>query len=340
MNTENENGPHAGRFLFRTHEVRGHEDGGAVSMIDLKTGQHLVLAQNETYNAVDGILWTPWGSLLFSEEVTGGRLFEIVFRYEKGLPVEGTVYDRAQVGRLAHEGIEIDGEGNVYVIDEFRGQRDGVGGGIYKFVPDNYSDLSSGKLYALKVNGGGEEAVGQGEWVGPIDPFEARQAGTDAGGSKYNRPEDIEIIGNTLYVAVTEGTYTNGSQNYDGRVLAVNLDSMKVTDFIKPGVNVPVESSGVTGLDNPDNLARTPDGKLVVVEDNAPSDIWIAQDDDGDGVADGVWLFASLTDPGAEGTGIYFGQDPHTLYVNVQHSIVDEGDGTWTITKIVKGNKQ
>jgi hypothetical protein len=41
---------------------------------------------------------------------------------------------------------------------------------------------------------------------------------------------------------------------------------------------------------------------------------------DGDGRADRVHLFASLADADAEGTGIYFGQDPHALYVNVQHS--------------------
>jgi secreted PhoX family phosphatase len=44
-----------------------------------------------------------------------------------------------------------------------------------------------------------------------------------------------------------------------------------------------------------------------------------------------VHLFASLRDPEAEGTGIYFGRDPHTLFVNVQHSAANR-DGTWAIT--------
>lgn len=113
-----------------------------------------------------------------------------------------------------------------------------------------------------------------------------------------------------------------------------------VTDFVKPGVNVPVEISRPggagfqTGFDNPDNLAQTPDGRLVIVEDNVPSDIWIAERDlNNDGVAEGVALFASLSDPGAEGTGIYFGKDPKTLFVNVQHSAANNGDATWAITK-------
>lgn len=87
-------------------------------------------------------------------------------------------------------------------------------------------------------------------------------------------------------------------------------------------------------MDNPDNLAKTPDGKLVIIEDNKPSDIWIAsKDHNNDGAADNVWLFGSLTDPGAEGTGIYFGKDPKTLFVSVQHSAAEDGDGTWAITK-------
>ena len=58
----------------------------------------------------------------------------------------------------------------------------------------------------------------------------------------------------------------------------------------------------------------------------------MARDSDNDGVADDVELFASLKDPGAEGTGIYFGRDPHTIYVNVQHATKALADGTWAIT--------
>jgi len=74
------------------------------------------------------------------------------------------------------------------------------------------------------------------------------------------------------------------------------------------------------------------------IEDNKPSDIWVASKDTNDfGAAKEVELFGSLTDPGAEGTGIYFSPtDPHTLYVNVQHSAADDGDATWAIRKTGK----
>lgn len=341
MNTVNETGQEAGKFMYRTHEVRGVPEGGAVSVVNLKTGETSILAQDPSWNALDGIEWTPWGTFLFAEEVTDGRLFEVVLNPDL---VTGTVYQRDQVGRLAHEGIAMDAEGNVYVVDEWRGQTVGCGftpcgGGVYKFVPDNYGDLSSGQLFVLKiVSGDTFEGIGQAEWAGPIDPLNAREDGSLQGGQSYQRPEDLEIIGSTLYVAITEGTVTGGSQNYDGRVIAVNLNTLQVSDYVKPDVNVPVEvgvpgdAVFLTGFDNPDNLAQTPDGKLVIIEDNIPSDIWMAK---GDGpVADKVFLFGSLTDPGAEGTGIYFSPlDKKTLYVNVQHSAAPDGDGTWAIRK-------
>ena len=82
-------------------------------------------------------------------------------------------------------------------------------------------------------------------------------------------------------------------------------------------------------MDSVDNLADGPDGKLWIIEDNKPSDIWVANGKGG--VATGVGLFASLTDSGAEGTGIYFGKEDSVLFVNVQHSVYPDGDGTWAI---------
>lgn len=345
MNTVNESGPMAGRYLYRTHEVRGVAEGGAVSVVDLETGETRVLAQDSSWTALDGIRWTPWNTLLFAEEVTGGRFFEAILNDD--LMSVKSVTDHPAVGRLAHEGIDIDADGNIYLVDEHRGRTFGCsigtpcGGGIYKFVPDRVGDLSSGDLYALKVTG--PDGTGQGEWVGPIDPLTARSAGTVAGGHSYQRPEDMEMIDNTLYVAITEGPPGTGNspEQYEGRVISIDLASMQVRNFVKAGVNVPEEvgrpgePGHQTGFDNADNLAETPDGSLMVIEDNNPSDIWVASTRTNEaGASIRVKLFASLSDPGAEGSGIYFSPtDPHTLYVNIQHSAAADGDGTWAISK-------
>ncbi|MFV9615731.1 MAG: alkaline phosphatase PhoX, partial [Gammaproteobacteria bacterium] len=137
-----------------------------------------------------------------------------------------------------------------------------------------------------------------------------------------------------------------GKELYEGRVISVDLESMAVRNFVKADVNVAVEigkpgdEGFQTGFDSVDNLAEAPNGDLIMIEDNKPSDIWFASSKTNDfGASKKVRLFASLTDPGAEGTGIYFSPlDDKTLYVNVQHSAADDGDATWAITRKGKGH--
>lgn len=353
MNVVNETGPDAGRYLYRTHEVRLGSDpvidaiGGSVSVTDLKTGKTQLLAQDISFTALDGIRWTAWGTVLFAEETEGGRLFELVLNEDMMSAAE--IIDRPYVGRLAHEGIDLDEDGNVYVVDEHRGRTSGCdlglpcGGGVYKFIPHTYGDLSSGDLYVLSITSNTRrDNTGKAEWLGPIDAFDARRAGTVAGGTSYQRPEDLEIINGVLYVAITEGPRDEyGKEYYEGRVIALDMETMEVTNFVKAGVNVPVEigkpgeEGHQTGFDSVDNLAEAPNGDLIMIEDNKPSDIWFASTrTDKFGASKDVDLFASLTDPGAEGTGIYFSPlDDKTLYVNIQHSAAEDGDATWAITR-------
>lgn len=351
MNTVNETGKHAGRYLYRTHEVRPSASpyfGGAVSIVDLKTGAAEILAQRADWEALDGLVWTPWQTLLFAEETItaqlpdpdapnaqSGMLYELKFAQDDPTTVE-EIKVRPMLGSLSHEGIEVDEEGNVYVINEDRK------GAIYKFAPNTFGDLSSGQLYALRVKN--SQKTGEAEWVA-LDmnqvQINARIAAQAVNATPFCRPEDLERIGRTLYAALTcEDATDPANTNGPGAILAVRLTSVpKVNYFVQPGVNVPFEvkptgtTPGVTGFKNPDNLAKGPDNKLWIVEDNANSDIWVAlPDEDGDGYSDGVHLFASLKDKGAEGTGIYFGKDPHTLFVNVQHSETGN-DKTMAITR-------
>ena len=155
---------------------------------------------------------------------------------------------------------------------------------------------------------------------------DADAAANAVAATEFGRPEDVEVIGNVLYVANTS----------EDRVVAIDLAKEELTSFVEKGLNVPVENSGaaVTGFNNPDNLAQGPDGRLWIVEDNSLSDVWVASlDTDQDGAADEVEQFASIVDTDAEISGIYFGKDPKTLFLNIQHPEKDLADGTWTITK-------
>jgi hypothetical protein len=347
MNTVNETQKHAGRYLYRTHEVRGGamgsdgnslridgHSGGAVSVVDLRTGEAKEMAGRDDWEALDGIVWTPWHTLLFAEETitslrpdpqapqaTSGLVYEMKLKAGDPTTME-TVTVLPKLGSLAHEGLEIDEEGNVYVIDEDKK------GSIYKFVPTTYGDLSDGQLYALKVDAG---KTGAAQWLAlDMDQVQisARVAAATVGATQFCRPEDLERITETLYVALTCEDVDNAA-NTSGRgaVLAVSLDETPSVKYVvAAGKNAPIENqaTNATGFAKVDNLATSPDGKLWMVEDNDFSDIWVydpaSKDANNDGYQDGVHLFASLKDKSAEGTGIYFGKDPHTLFVNVQHS--------------------
>ncbi|ADU49164.1 alkaline phosphatase PhoX [Intrasporangium calvum] len=330
MNVHNETGPDAGRYLIRTHEVGSN---GAVSVVDLRTGEARVVAQDAGFKRLDGIEWTPWGTVLFAEETAGGRLFEGFFDPKNPFaPMEWVA--RPEVGILRHEGIGAMADGTVFVIDELNG------GSIFKFVPTTRGDLSDGQLYALKVSGLSDAEQlwnassylaksGAFEWVAlDMDQvvLDANVAADAVSASEFGRPEDVEIIGQKVYVANTT----------EDRVVEIDLAKSVLNTFVHAGDNVPTEnrSAGVTGFNSPDNLAKSGDGRLWIVEDNVPSDIWATQPDtDGDGQADRVELFASAVDPGAEISGIYFGTDPKTLYFNIQHPTKPLADGTWKITR-------
>ena len=158
----------------------------------------------------------------------------------------------------------------------------------------------------------------------------ARVAATTVGATQFCRPEDMERIAESLYVALTcEDVDNAANTNGRGAVLAVTLgETPSVKYVVAAGKNAPTEAqptataAGVTGFAKVDNLSNGPDGKLWMVEDNDFSDIWVfdpaSEDANNDGYQDGVHLFASLKDKPAEGTGIYFGKDSHTLFVNVQ----------------------
>jgi len=322
MNTVNETGAHVGRYLYRTHENGG--GAAAISVIDMETLETKVYTAANfgivpAWSRFDGIEWTPWGTLLAAEENGEfGRLFECT---ADGLDL--SCVDRPALGRMSHEGIAADGDGAVYVADEDNN------GSIYKFVPNNYGDLSSGVLYGLNIVDEGSDGIsgtGSGEWVALVpgqngvttDPaVSARAAANQAGLTNFLRPEDAELIGPNLYFATTT----------DNRVLQipVNTDKPFVTEFF--GVNVGnVKGEGVDpnySLRSPDNLASDNAGNLYIVEDrDSRSDIWVAGKDlDHDGVSDSVSLFGTVTTLSAEGTGIYFSRTlPGAMFVNVQHA--------------------
>lgn len=343
----------AGRLLYTTHEV-GNEKGipnlstaSSISVTDLQTGISVKLAEKDHWDRFDGLLWTSWNTLLAAEECTecavddpdimddkSGFVYEID-------PITGNSVARPALGSLAHEGIAEDKDGNIYVVDEYNF------GSIYKFIPDTKGDLSSGTLHVLRLQSGDNDPLsprtGPANWI-PLDDIQiqkdARKAALEVNATQYNRPEDIEIISNILYISLTDNTRTLTSDSApngvvfasagektpdDRKVIGIDLNYPYlpiVFDFVVRGVNVPDEGAGESpGFSKPDNLAKI-GGDLWIVEDNGPSDIWKATPAKRGELAKKVELFASNEDCNAEGTGILWGIGKYKdmLFVNVQHA--------------------
>ena len=330
MNTENESGRQTGRFLYRTHETTTN---GAVSVTDLVTGETRILAQRADWERFDGIVWTPWGTILAAEETSpsaakdpeypdavGGHVYEFD-------PETGAVKTLAAVGARAHEGLRFDREGNLYGISERSP------GYIYKFVPDHKRDLTRGQLYVMKLVEDQGDRTGWGVWV-PLDrdsvKINSDAAADAAGATGYARPEDVEIgtstgtdlrRNNILYAAITG----------ENRVLAIDLDpgerghrgQVYVSDYVRNGVNAPADFTF------PDNLALDKAGNLYITEDpggsaaggkTAGDDVWAAPFNPASSrQSRPVERFLSITDCEAEPTGIYFSVSGKTLFVNIQH---------------------
>jgi secreted PhoX family phosphatase len=320
MNTQNETGKDAGRYVYRAHEINGN---GQVSVTDLKTGVTKEIARRADWERFDGVVWTPWNTLLVAEETnpaaqqdpaapgsTGGLVYEFFIDpsdpsklrttdpRDTVAPTNDGIAVRPQVGSRSHEGLRFDKRGNLYGISEVNG------GSVFRFTPDRKGDLSSGQLSALETANGHD---GEGTWV-PLTPEEARTnsqtAATARGANGYSRPEDVETGestgkdrnngGNTLYVAIT-GT---------DEVLAVDLSQKEQPIAYK------YVAGDTSDFDSPDNLALDREGNLAITEDPSSNpvgaDVWIAAAPRDRHQGSTVQRFASLKDCPAEPTGIYF----------------------------------
>ncbi len=314
-------------------------------------------ATSDDFGAFDPAVRAPSGSVLTAEEWSGnGRIFEVTNPQTATGTGDANVRWLSNIPSVSHEGVRFDSAGRMYFVDE------NSSGSIYRMTPNTANDLTSGKVEVLTTTAGGYSAnssgtgqtgrIGAGDWVEIVDasgntltaadPFDftsrgGRAAADEVNGTPFGRPEDV-VIGNlngdeVLYFATT-------SENI---VYGVNLTSNNIFEAINSSVtqdglgNNPVgagANDATYGLDDPDNLELTygPNGEIQLwaIEDEHPGDIWMAQDNNGDGIMDLVNLFASLGATNSEPTG--FMLDPMTggFLVNIQHP-ADGNDSLWSI---------
>lgn len=222
---------------------------------------------------------TPWSSWLTCEEATNvspggvrhGWIFEVpAFGAATGQPLYA-------MGRSEWEACSVDpATGYVYQTE------DATPGGFYKFVPNQYGKLHlGGTLYALKVRGQDNfNFSGLGsprvyvsfpvgttwdvEWVQvtDVEALSGRLYNSAPGRACFSRPEGTFYDSGKIYFTCTDGGAAHQGQVfcYDPRRETITI----VFDSTGPGLSN-------TEANNPDNIAVSPRGGIVICEDGGNS---------------------------------------------------------------------
>jgi len=347
MNTVNETGPDAGRYLFTVFET----GQSGVQRTDLTTNTTTTVWSSpapapalNSHVAFDASYWTPFGTYITAEESWGaqpqpyGRLFELTNATTATGNVDANFVHRNAVPRVSHEGIQFDNSKNMYFIDELNG------GSIYKYTSQTpnigASYFSAGETSVLRVGTGTTpNATGAFSWLPFTDATGAALAGavtvvdpngvsavdgrasTDVAafkGTDYQRPEDLQIKrmpnGDEVMFAAT----TTTNEVYSINLTTGNVSVLANRNTLDAASNVAVGNA----FTSPDNLAIDAEGNIYIIEDQpgGAADIWLAEDANNDGIAESVGRWATMSTVGAEPTGLYFDPfDPNVAYVNIQH---------------------
>jgi hypothetical protein len=297
-------------FLFQGHEgaaTVGGSKAGYITRVNLDADtDHRVtlLAHKDDTGAqistIDGSTWDPFAQrLLFTTESAGQPTYSAIVDFPS------TVHDiSGSVGRGGYEGIQNDGDGNVWIVEDIGGaNKPGTvakipNSFIYRFVPTHANDLSSGKLQVLQVsNAAGSPITAESQtdlhapdqvalhtfdnvfdtkWITIHDtavdgttPFNANTAAKAAHGTPFKRPENGVFRPGShfrdFFFTETGDTDATSVENPEGGWGGIFKLSQSSPSSSTGKISVFFKGSQpVTGLDNIQFLTRD---KLVAVED-------------------------------------------------------------------------
>lgn len=190
---------------------------------------------------------TPWNTWLSCEEVSRG------FVYEADPYGVNAAVQRPAMGRFKHEAAAADPVRRAVYLTE-----DESDGCLYRFLPDTWGDLSSGRLQVLRA---GSATSGTYTWADVPDPDGSPTVTRNqvSGAKRFNGGEGCHYANDTVWFT-TKG---------DNRLWQLNLTSgtyeLAYDDSLVTGGNAPL-----TGVDNVTGAAS---GDLYIAEDGGNMEI-------------------------------------------------------------------
>ncbi len=275
---------------------------------------------------------TPWGTWVTCEETSAradeflekdhGYNFEVKASANGGL--QAPVPLKA-MGRFTHEAVAVDPDTGIVYETE-----DDSEGLIYRFIPDKYGDLSSGKLQALMVRD--QPGCDTRNWKKleteefPVNkPMEVvwidledidspdsdlRFRGFEDGAARFARGEGMWYGNGEVYFACT-----NGGKENNGQIFRYVPGKYEGTDRENeaPGtLELFIESMNSDLMQFADNLTVAPWGDVIVAEDKSePRLVGITPKGE-------MYHIAKNIGFQSEFAGVCFSPSGDTLFVNIQ----------------------
>ena len=259
-------------------------------------------------------------------------------------PHTGLAQKHVALGRCAHECATVreldDGRVVVYTGD------DKINECLYKFVSSKPHSLKEGTLYVADTK--------KGKWI-PVDVEKSsrlkkkffsqtqalvylRESARILGGTRLNRPEDIEIdpVDGSVLVALTNNV---SKMDFHGSLLKIEEKDGK-HDALEFKATTYLSGGEENGFSSPDNLVFDRKGNLWFTSDIAGSSmnkfpyssfknngLFVVMRE-GPDAGKVIQLASAPTD--AEFTGPWFSPDSKTLFLSVQHP----GERSSSLTKL------
>lgn len=301
-------------YLFMNHEQAiGDTPQGSVSRLTYEQGR---ITEAETW--VTGLSRpcsshdSPWGTVLVAEEDDSAENGEYGHIVELDPMDKNNTRRRYAMGRAGWENVVAHPlTMEFFLTDDSRPSSNK--GAIFRFVPDRQGDLSSGRLFAFRAEGGSLAERSTGTWIEIDDPNLAQQQAFEKGATLYDRPEDLAYnpVDGWLYIAVTGDSRAADAANKAGGIYRFDPVASVMERWLVADGN-PINSA--------DNIEIDPKGNVWIAEDGGgPNELVLVRPDKT------TQVVMRGTENNGEVTGILWRPDGKGLFVEWQHGLDPNG---------------